>query len=153
MDFLFSVPLRILTISSIDSKRSSYCTMIGWDRGQTSRNSWIDSLVITNSLCLTQQLIWSPSTLAFRKNSLMISKYTTSLGFSSFVHLLSLNTSSMQVLKGLQFDNSFHDYRGFSVAIIVTYVCISGYGVIRICLRTLGGFLGSWMFGGRHLHM
>ena len=29
IDFLYSVPPRILTISSIDSKRSSYCTVIG----------------------------------------------------------------------------------------------------------------------------
>ena len=29
IDFSFSVPPRSLTISSIDSKRSSYCTVIG----------------------------------------------------------------------------------------------------------------------------
>ena len=95
-DFL-SVPPRMVTISSIDSKWSSYCTVIGCEGGQTSKNSCMLSLVITNSLCLAQQFICSPSTLAFEKNSLTISDYTTPLGFNSFVHVLSLNTSGMQV--------------------------------------------------------
>ena len=55
------------------------------------------SLVITNSLCLTQQFIWSPSTVAFEKNSLMISEKTTLTGFNSLVQVLSLNTSGMKV--------------------------------------------------------
>ena len=93
-DFL-SVPPRMDTISSIDSKQSSYCTVIGCEGGRTFKNSYMLSLVITNSLCLTQQFIWSLSTLAFKNNSLMISKYTNPFIFSSFVHVLYLNTSGM----------------------------------------------------------
>ena len=55
------------------------------------------SLVIINSLCLTQQSIRSPSTVAFQKNSLMISKQTTPIRFNSQVQVLSLNTSGMKV--------------------------------------------------------
>ena len=39
----------------------------------------------------------SPSTLAFEKNSFIISEYTTPTRFRSFVHVLSLNTSGMKV--------------------------------------------------------
>ena len=55
------------------------------------------SFVITNSLCLTQKSIWSLSTVAFEKNSLMISQQTTPTGFNSVVQVLSLNTSRMKV--------------------------------------------------------
>ena len=55
------------------------------------------SFVITNSLCLTQQSIWSSSTIAFEKNSLMISEQTTPTGFNNLVQVLSLNTSGMKV--------------------------------------------------------
>ena len=55
------------------------------------------SFVIRNSLCLTQQSIWSPSTVAFEKNSHMISEQTTPTGFNSLVQVLSLNTSGMKV--------------------------------------------------------
>ena len=55
------------------------------------------SLVMTNSLCLTQQFILSLSTLALEKNSLIIFEYTTPTRFSSFFHVLSLNTVGMQV--------------------------------------------------------
>ena len=37
------------------------------------------------------------TTLAFEKNSLMISEYTLPLEFSNFVHVLSLNISGMEV--------------------------------------------------------
>ena len=98
IDFLCSEQPRIFTICSVDSNRSSYYTVISWEGGQTSRKYWTESIVIINSLWHTQQLIWSPSTLAFEKNSLMmISEYTLPLGFSNFVHVLSMKISGMEV--------------------------------------------------------
>ena len=64
---------------------------------QISRSSWIDSLETMNSLPLTQQLMSSPSTNALAKNSLMMHSYTSPIGFNNLVHVLSLNTSGMNV--------------------------------------------------------
>ena len=50
-----------------------------------------------NSLPLTQQLMSSPSTNALAKNSLMMHSYTSPIGFNNLVHVLSLNTSRMNV--------------------------------------------------------
>ena len=95
-DFLGEPP-RVSTISLIESKRPSYWIVIVYEGGQISKNSCMLSLVITNSLCLTQQSIRSPSTLAFEKISFIISKYTTPTRFKSFFHVLSLNIAGMQV--------------------------------------------------------
>ena len=62
-----------------------------------SKTSWIDSLEIENSLPLNQQLMWSPSTMAFAKNSRMIFSNISPTELSNFVHVLSLNTSEMKV--------------------------------------------------------
>ena len=97
MDCFVGVPPSICIISLIAPILSSYCVVIGCEGGQTSRKSWISCLVITNSFYLTQQLISFPSTVAFDKNSHMISSYTVPLGFRSFVHVPSLNTSGMKV--------------------------------------------------------
>ena len=51
-DFLGEPP-RVSTISSIESKRSSYWTVIVYEVGRISKNTCMLSLVITNSLCLT----------------------------------------------------------------------------------------------------
>ena len=73
MDDFFDVPPRISTMSAVDPNLSSYWTEIGWEGGRISKYSWMLSLVITNSLCLTQHSIRSPFTTALEKNSFMIS--------------------------------------------------------------------------------
>ena len=74
MDDFLGVPPSVLIISSVDHNLSSYYTSIGCEVGRTSKKSWMISLVIINSLCLTQHSIRSPSIAALEKKSLMISE-------------------------------------------------------------------------------
>ena len=60
--------------------------------------------------------------------------------------------SNASVLKSLHSNNSFHNDYGSFVAIVIIHIYLNGLEVVRVYARMLGGFLGSRMLGGRHLH-
>ena len=105
-----------------------------------------------NSFCRTQQLMWSPFTMALAKNSLMNSTYTFPLGFSNFVQVLSLNTSGMEVFSRVSISTTLS---------MITVAFYSGryrpclpqwfWSPLSLCVDTLR-FLGSKVLSGRHLH-
>ena len=139
MDDFFGVPPSILIISSVEPNLSSYCTIIGCEGGQTSRKSWILSLVMTNSTCLTHQFMWFSSTLALEKNSLMISNSTRVQEFCACLVLEHVRYES--VLKWFHLYDPFHDDCFILITVIILHISFSRLEMIKISAHLEVGFL------------
>ena len=126
-DFLGEPP-RVNTISLIESKRSLYWTMIVCEGGRISKKFCMPSLVVINFLCLTQQSIWSPSTLAFEKKFFYYLRvYNPNRIQELCPHPFLEHFRYENVLKGFQLNNPFHDNGGFVVVVIVLQICLNGF--------------------------
>ena len=153
IDFFLREPPRSSAIGSRESNLSSCWMEICWDGGRTSKNSWMESLVIVNSFVSLSS--WCDP-LPFHDGDSKEFPYDFSLDISTWIQKLC--PSSLlehfrygSVFKGLHSYNPFHDDRCPFVAVVVGHVYLNGLKILWVCALTLWGFLGGRVLSRRHL--